>query len=220
MQSFQHIVTQGSRSVKVVSPADTVASSVAPSTGAASIDIEEFTKPSQVFTKERKASELAKEVQEVLEEKKAADSAGTGKEVRSAADIVTTETPRTRRTSGRAAAKAAATETSEEPLPVEDIEPATAVEDTPRTKKDQAVEKEATETPVVAEGPPSPVPGPSGGSAKTTASDRFEEMLRWLDRNNAGKLEQSEIAAVEVKPGKFELQAHGMPVVFKEIKVI
>ncbi len=219
MMSFQHIVTQGSRSVKVVSPAETVASSAAPSVGAASIDIEEFTKPSQVFVKERKASDIAKEVEEVLAEKKAADVKGEPKEASKEADIVTTETPRSRRTSARTAAKAEQPKAPEKPLATDKDEPAEKPDVATPSKSTPGKEKDLPKTPAIDITPASPVAGTSAETVKTTASERFEEMLRWLEKNNAGKLEQSDIEAVEVKPGKYELQAHGMPVVFKEITV-
>ena len=203
----------------MVSPTGTVTSSVAPSVGAASIDIEDFAKPSKVFTKERKASELAEEVRLVIDEKQSTEKTEGERSTSTQPDIVTTETPRSRRSSARSAGKAAASQKPESPV-------AFRKEDTPPPEKETApvsdtldTETESTLTPGVSGVPSSPTPGTSAETAKTTASERFEKMLEWLDRNNAGKLEQSEIEAVEVKPGKYELQAHGMPVVFKEITV-
>ncbi len=202
-----------------MSPAETVTSSIAPSVGAASIDIEDFAKPSNVFTKERKASEIAVEVQEAIEEKKSSGKEEV-REAKAGADIVTTETPTTRRTSSRTASKAEARKETETPA-TEEKETEAEAPDAEKTEGELSADTagpDLPETPVVA-GPSSPVAGTSAETTKTTASERFEDMLRWLERNNAGKLDHADIEAVEVKPGKYELQASGMPVVFKEITV-
>ncbi len=186
----------GSRTKLVVSPTGSVFS--APASQAGSMASEEFTRPSAVF-KQRKASEIIRDLAKSTQAKKEGRPGDVIKEVETGS-VTIVEEPESQPEEEVGAKKQSPTEA--------------AAESTGSPRQ--------TETAL-----PEPTPGPSATSqdttattaesTKTTSSERFEQMLRLIGHKPSDT--KPNIDVIQTKGGKIKVQADGANVECAEITV-